>query len=286
MPLGLAIARRAIALTETIATDSVADRLTYWLNRLAIARLAAHRAAVPLDGGPLSVVPLSTHDLRNVALTGIYEPDVARFAQRIVRPGDFVVDVGAHIGFNTLLFASLVGPDGMVHSFDPDPGALGVLHQALELNRFAGRVILHEAAVGGSVGHTQLFLGAHGDVTNSTLPGWTQSADVRDVRLVTLDSILASCVREPFGLLKIDVEGAETAVLDGAHGLLSRTPPRAMIVEVTSRVDPGDVLSRLAQYGYGGWDEATLPRHTGAAVGERDFAYANVCAVHRRVNDP
>jgi FkbM family methyltransferase len=279
-PRRLKMSRQAIKLTQALGASGAADRLTYWLNRLVIASLKARTVAVGLQAGPVAVVPLSTHDLRNIALTGIYEPDVARFAQTTIRPGDLVVDIGAHIGINTLIFGHLVGPDGIVHSFEPDPGTLDILGAAVQLNSFTDRIVLHEAAVGDANGHTHLFSGEHGGLTNSTVPGWTRSAAVRSVRVVSLDSVLLPLVRQPIGLLKIDVEGAENSVLDGAHELLTRYPPRGIIVEVTSRVDAAGVLSRLAQHGFSGWDESALPKYTGAAVGEADFAYTNVCVLH------
>lgn len=273
------MSRRAITLTHAVGAHATGERLTYWLNRLVIARLDGVRATVRLDGGPLSVIPLSTHDLRNVALTGVYEPEVASFAGMIVQPGDVVVDVGAHIGLISLLFADLVGPSGVVHSFEPNHDAAELLRSAVAINQFTNRIIVHEAAVGDANGSTQLFEGVQGGTTNSTVPGWTDSTTSRTVPAVTLDHVLLPLVGKPIGLMKIDVEGAEAAVLDGARQLLSSYPPRALIVEVSSRVSATDVLSRLEEHGYRGMQGSALPRHTGAAFGQAGFEYANVCAV-------
>ncbi|MGO9959541.1 MAG: FkbM family methyltransferase [Solirubrobacteraceae bacterium] len=219
-----------------------------------------------------------------MALTGTYEKDVARFAEMVLRRGDTAIDVGANIGLHTLMFASLVGPEGRVHAFEPDGRIAGTLRRSLALNDLAMRVAVCEAAVGDVDGRVQLFLGGSDGLTNSTLPGWAPSTESRIVAAVTLDGTVLPVVKQELGLLKIDVEGAETAVLDGAHELLSTFPPRAVIVEVSTRVNAADVLSRLERYGYRGWDASAMPRHTGAGVGRTGFQFGNVFAVHETVS--
>ncbi len=236
-------------------------------------------AAVPVERGVLAAIPLRTHDLRNVALTGRYEEAVAQFAETIVQPGDTVVDVGANIGLHTLMLADLVGPDGQVHSFEPDRDIAVSLRLSLELNDFTERVEVHEAAVGDLDGRVQLFLGGLDGLTNSTLPGWAPSSESREVTAVTLDSALLPVLKRPLGLMKIDVEGAEIAVLDGARELLSTFAPRAVIVEVSTRVNAADVMSRLERHGYRALDSSTLPAHTGAGYGRAGFEFTNLFAV-------
>jgi FkbM family methyltransferase len=279
MPAALALSRRAIAVARAVGADGTADRLTYWLNELLGARVRRARAAVPMKNGTVAVIPLRNHDLRTVALTGIYEPDVAAFARAVVRPGDTVVDVGAHIGLHTLDLASLVGPKGIVYAFEPDYRLADLLSAGLRLSGCDDRVTLHEAVVGNVDGTAQLFVDREAGLTNSTLSDWAESGETRTVRAMTLDRVLFPVIDRPVGLLKIDAEGAEEAVLDGAEQLLAALPPRAIVVEVSSRVDAARVLARLERHGYRVSADEHVPAYTEASYGERDFAYANLCVV-------
>jgi len=153
-------------------------------------------------------------------LTGRYEPQHSRvFAER-VSPGDVVVDVGAHAGYYTLLAASLAGPGGGVWAFEPDPRNCSCLRRQVSVNRLAN-VVVEEAAVADRVARQAFrygsgsgtgFLGADGDIT---------------VRTVTLDSVLVGRVRP--SLIKIDAEGAEARVLDGAREILDTARPAIIL---------------------------------------------------------
>jgi FkbM family methyltransferase len=172
-------------------------------------------------------------------LTGRYEPEHSRvFAERVA-PGDVVVDVGAHAGYYTLLAASLAGPGGGVWAFEPDPRNCSCLRRQVSMNRLAN-VVVEEAAVADRVGRQPFrfgsgsgtgFLGVNGDI---------------DVRTVTLDSVLAGRVRPT--LVKIDAEGAEARVLDGAREILDTARPAIILSTHGAEVhrDCIQFLERLA----------------------------------------
>ncbi len=86
---------------------------------------------------------------------GAHEPGEVAALRRLLRPGDAVIDVGAHVGFFTLLAADAVGPDGAVHAFEPVHENFRNLAVNVDLNGFE-HVVLNRVAVGREVGHVQL----------------------------------------------------------------------------------------------------------------------------------
>jgi FkbM family methyltransferase len=175
---------------------------------------------VEVSGGLLAGARL---DSRAMALThvqayglvrGALEPTVQEALRRHVAPGATVYDIGANIGFFSLLAARLAGPDGAVHAFEPLPAAANALCGHVALNN-ARTVTVHETAVGARSGRTQLM--AVGDGSWSHLADRGRHPDtqeVLDVDIVTIDDVVAGGARPP-DVVKIDVEGAEIDVLDG-----------------------------------------------------------------------
>lgn len=161
-----------------------------------------------------------------------YEPEKARFLRKHSRPGTLAVDVGAHIGLFSVEMARRVGPGGQVVSFEPNSQTRAVLEQVLDLNGLADRVAVREEAVAAHAA-SAAFYGAAGSNSSSLFP----SDDTPDgahqrgaVSIVALDQVLSGS-ELPLSCLKIDAEGAETAVLQGARELLQAHRP-AVAIEV------------------------------------------------------
>lgn len=157
---------------------------------------------------------------------------VLRAALALVRPGEVVWDVGANVGLFSFAAAGLAGAGGRVLAIEPDPWLSGLLHKSVALNAGAGcDVQVLQAAVGERAGEVLLNIAARGRATNFVsghVPS-TQTGGVRTavrVKGVTLDGLLEG--RAGPTLLKIDVEGAEVAVLRGAPQLLRDIRPRIL----------------------------------------------------------
>jgi FkbM family methyltransferase len=183
-----------------------------------------------------------------------YEAPEARFLERWLRPGDGVADVGAHVGFFTLLSARLVGANGSVSAFEPIPATFARLRDNVAANGY-DQVSLVEAAVTDAPGHVSLGFPQERLVGYST-SDYSIGADIGAIEAaaVTLDEALAD--RPPLRLLKIDAEGAERQVLDGARTLLQERPPEAILLEVNHQMlgrhgsAGDDVLGLLESFGY------------------------------------
>ena len=154
-------------------------------------------------------------------LGGTYEPEQTRLFEEHVRPGATVLDIGAHVGYYTLLSAVLAGPSGRVVAFEPSPANAAFLRRHVALNRL-GQVSVEEAAVSDRAG-TARFGSGSGSGT-----GHLAEKGEITVRTLTVDGLCAEHGLTPTAV-KIDVEGAEAAVLRGARETLARARPAVFL---------------------------------------------------------
>ena len=132
-------------------------------------------------------------------------------------PGSVVFDIGAHVGFYTLLSSVLVGTVGKVFAFEPVPRNLHYLYEHLRLNHVTNVTVV-EAAVADACG-TTLF-----DESTNSATGHLSMQGTLFVRVVSLDAVVPREIPIP-DFVKIDVEGAEWLVLNGARQTLSENRP-------------------------------------------------------------
>ena len=136
------------------------------------------------------------------------EPISVAWCRRMIRPGMTVVDVGAHMGYYTRLFSTLVGPRGRVIALEPHPGNF----ELLRFNtRHCPNVTILAVAASDHDGEATLHWSV-GSSNHSLVEGYTYSAESSVVSVRRLDTL----VSRPIDFLKVDVEGAEVAVLCGA----------------------------------------------------------------------
>jgi FkbM family methyltransferase len=156
---------------------------------------------------------------------GTHEPLVQEWLSTYVKPGWVVYDVGAHIGFFTLLLSRLVGESGKVFAFEPDPANAKRLQENASLNGAANVYVVPEAVSGdeGTV-HFQANRETMSHVVTGTYGGETQEAGIIEVSATTLDAFVEGDHKPP-QLIKIDVEGHEDAVLSGSLRVLKAHRP-------------------------------------------------------------
>lgn len=150
-------------------------------------------------------------------LGGTYEPDQTELFRRSVRPGDDVLDLGAHLGYYTLLASRLAGISGRVFAFEPQPRNVAYLRRHAQLNG-CRNVEVVEAAVYDRTGEVRFQPGRGSGTGKVAEDGGTA------VRAVRLDDFVVERGIVP-AVLKIDVEGGERRVLDGAREMLRRDRP-------------------------------------------------------------
>jgi FkbM family methyltransferase len=179
-----------------------------------------------LDEGLRLFVDLSDHAIGLPIVRDQFEQSELALVRRIVKPGDHVLDVGAHIGFFAVHMAALVGPAGTVTAFEPFEENAGLLERSIRENGFGDRIRLERAAVSRASGGLRLTFatetlnsgGAFVVTDGRTIAGHA----VRDVRGVALDDLP---LPRPIAFIKMDVEGAEPLVLEGAAGLIAADRP-------------------------------------------------------------
>lgn len=177
----------------------------------------------------------------------VYVKDV--YAGAELGPGQIVVDVGAHIGAFSLMAGRRVGPSGRVLAFEPSPRTFELLKRNLEANGLSWAAP-HAYALADAEGAAELFIAddSENNPAADTLSAQSGRKAVR-VRLRRLDDVLAEERVDRIDLLKIDVEGAELRVLDGAPRAL--TLARRIVMEVHApRVDPAEARRRLESLGF------------------------------------
>lgn len=147
---------------------------------------------------------------------GTYERETQRVFEEIVRPGAVVYDVGANVGFFTLLASKLAGASGRVYAFEPLPRNLAVLREHVRLNAAANVEVL-PVAVSDRAGTARFAAADH-----PAMGGLSDSGGL-EVATVTLDA-LQGTLRAPT-FIKMDIEGAEHAALTGAMQVLREARP-------------------------------------------------------------
>jgi FkbM family methyltransferase len=176
----------------------------------------------------------------------------------LLRPGDAVIDAGAHIGFFTMHMAAAVGPSGRVYAFEPLDRNADLLERSIGENGFADRVRFQRAAAGAAAGTATLTFanetlnsGGAYLLRDGTAP--LAGNEKKAVPVVALDGL---DLRRPIRFIKMDVEGAEPQVLRGAARILQEDRPVILSeihpaqLERASGVTPAQFLAQIAAFGY------------------------------------
>lgn len=170
--------------------------------------------------------------------------------RRLIRPGMTVVDVGANIGIYTRFFSGLAAASGRVHAFEPAPSNYKRLQENAE--HFAN-VSLNQAAVGDRSGTIRLFVSDELNVDHRTFDSGDGRSGI-DVPVVSLDEYFTAGQR--VDLIKIDVQGYELSVLQGAKRVLAENHDIKVLMEfwpyglAKAAVAPARVIELINSLGF------------------------------------
>lgn len=157
-------------------------------------------------------------------LLGTREIELQQAFALFVEPGMTVYDVGANVGFYSMIAARLAGPNGRVVAFDPLRKNMEMIEHNARLNRF-DHVSIHGVALGNEDGTAAFFVSKNpswGRLKTAGRPEKTIAEEVVEIR--SIDSLTRNGLSTA-DLMKIDVEGAEVEVLEGAREMLKSSRP-------------------------------------------------------------
>lgn len=190
----------------------------------------------------------------NIYCQGFYEANVTEVLWRLTAEGDTTVDAGANIGYTASILAIRAGGTGKVICFEPHPLVFDSLSKNVEnwkRNPRCGRFVLHPAALGSREGAVVLRTDAGFNTNRGS--AYIQQVESPDhvgnvvVKMMTLDEVMGD--REKIGVLKMDVQGSEFAVLQGMERMIQNHSVRDIIFEETG-VYPAPTHEYLKSRGY------------------------------------
>ena len=192
--------------------------------------------------------------------TGTWEPEETKLVSNLLKEGNVFVDVGANIGYFTLLASAAVGKTGKVFAFEPEPNNYSLLQKNVKVNR-CGNVNCERKAVTNADQLLELHLsdfnyGDHRIYQSHDDEGYNHGHErVRtQIQGVALDNYFSPGTR--IDLLKMDVQGAEYFALQGMKRLLNDNPHIILILEFwphglqQAGIQPTSLLQELADLGF------------------------------------
>lgn len=159
---------------------------------------------------------------------GTYEPGLDLAIRDLVKPGSVVYDLGANIGYLTILFARQVGAEGRVYAFEALPANVERLNENLALNQLKDRVLVQPGAVVHRSGPTRFLVGRSGGVGKAADSAGREAihySEEIEVPGISLDDFIYQGGYPPPEVVKIDIEGGEVLALPGMQQVLAEARP-------------------------------------------------------------
>lgn len=183
-------------------------------------------------------------------LTGRYEKDTTALFKKIIQPDMTVIDIGAHIGYYTSLFAKLVGPNGRVYAFEADPDNFMLLQKNTSRYKNVNQIPL---AVSNHGGFIKFYKIKNSTGCHSVTP--SDNAEEISVPAVMLDDYISQ-KKIKIDAIKIDIEGGEPLAFMGMKKLFSLANSLSIIMEFSPKalksadIDPLEFLQQIKNYGF------------------------------------
>lgn len=191
------------------------------------------RTVVDYDDGLL--MNIDTHSFCEwyIWFYGVFRPEIARLLNRMLRPGQVAIDIGANIGMHSVVMANRVGPTGQVHSFEPDPHPLGRLRANLALNGFDWAQT-HALAVSDKTEKRTFYLHDEsiGNFANASLNPANVGRDTprMEMDVVAIDDFMARHAVPRLDAIKVLAQGEEFNVFKGAEQSFKRFRPKVFFL--------------------------------------------------------
>jgi FkbM family methyltransferase len=206
----------------------VTDAIRAGLNRNAPAGMTTIEVAGGLGRGARLVLNLNTE---KEFWLGTYEPELQAAIRKFGRPGMIAYDIGANIGFVSILLAIWGGPESQIFAFEPLPSNLERLRSHIELNNLQDRVRTVPVAIAEHAGRTSFLVHASGGMGKLEGSAGRQTRYEAEIEVDTLalDDFVWEQGNPPPGLIKIDIEGGETKAVLGMQRVFKEGRPVILI---------------------------------------------------------
>jgi FkbM family methyltransferase len=209
------------------------------------------QSATLRDGSILSMPP-GYRDTRTV-IVGLFQEAESNLLNRLVLPGMTFVDIGAYVGYFTVLASRLVGANGHVYAFEPDALAFEYLTKNLAANK-ATNVTAFRKAVADRTAQAILVRDPVGPESYLAVQPAEDVSQVVDA--VSLDSVFEDLKWPPVDIVKMNIEGSEYLALKGMRGVSQRNPNMQLVMEFNpsamqrANVEPAELTQVLKQLGF------------------------------------
>lgn len=210
---------------------------------------------IDVQGSKMYVDPRDAGVAASLLRYGFHEKYETELFKKSIKKGMVVIDIGAHIGYYTLLAARLTGEKGKVFAFEPDPYNYTLLVKNIEVNGYSN-VIPVQKAVFSKSGKMKLFLdksdlGNH-SLSDANIPNGDTSITIE---VISLDEFFKD-KHHKIDVIKMDVQGSEMGVLQGMTNIINKNDNLEIITEFwpmglrRSGSSPKEFLNRLVGYGF------------------------------------
>jgi len=224
------------------------NRMTLW--RIVKPIIPNRYKPYKVPGGQI-FLNISESPMMLARVVGRFEVQKHRAVLALLKPGMTFIDVGANKGDFGLLAAQIVGEKGRVLSFEPEPTNCHWIRKSVELNGYKN-LVLYEAALADANEQSRLFLGKQSGwhTLMESMPN--RNCGTIPITKRTLDSVLQETGSDRVDVIKIDVEGAEIAVLRGAVEALKANHDVLLLMDIHPDlgVDPFAVCDLLRSLGF------------------------------------
>jgi len=196
---------------------------------------------------------IDTIDSSMLFMKGVYEPLITELFKKEIKKGDVVLDIGANIGYYTLIFAKFIGEEGKVFAFEPEPSNFALLKKNIKTNGYQN-VTLEEKVISNKNGKIKLYISEESNGLHRIYgleDGW-KSIEVESIRL---DDYFKG-YNGKIDWIKIDIEGGEWAAFQGMSLLLEKNKNLKIVTEFSPcflkefGINPEEYLRLLQKYGF------------------------------------
>jgi FkbM family methyltransferase len=180
---------------------------------------------VDVQGSKMYVKPDDSFISSSIINLGVWETEETALFYSLIKPGMTILDVGANMGYYTLLAAKLVGTLGHVYAFEPDPGNYQLIVRSARVNGYRNVTVFNKA-VADEIGLVKLYLESTNWGHSLSAQNVNQPSGFVEVEQVTLDGLYrAGQLGKKIDFIKIDVQGAEELVVKGARSVIQKNKP-------------------------------------------------------------